>query len=89
MSDFKVGDRVRVVVDDWLVIPRGTTGMVVNADAFAALWADYGIDVETDAHPPARPPWQIVGLIWDEDPALWPKGEIAFASPNEVEKIDA
>ena len=86
MTELRVGDRVRVSADDWRGVPKGTTGVVVNSNGVEAVLGDLGIDPD---HPHfSHPPFQIVGVIWDDDPPTWPAGEIAFTSNGEVEKID-
>jgi hypothetical protein len=88
MEELKTGDHVEVYVTNWQGVAQGTKATVLNANGYEALWADLGVDVNTDPHPPERPEFQIVVLIWDEDPEGWPPGQVAFGSTLEVRKID-
>jgi len=85
---YKVGDRVKSLSDTWASVPAGTTGMIVNADAFEAIWRNIGVDPFANPNWPQRPDFQLVGIMWDDEPDGWPHGEYAYSSAHEVELTD-
>ncbi len=86
--EFQYGERVVYTGKPYNGLNRGMQGVIVDADAYEAIWADVGVDVINSPNPPTRPPWQPLQIQWDEKPAGW-QTDTGFASSNEVRSAES
>lgn len=83
---YAVGDRVRLTIDEWDDIPKGSEGTVVNADAWDDMiegWKASGLDQVFGM--PEKPEWTSLKVHWDNQPEDW--DDDGYVADNEVELV--